>query len=233
MLSTVPAAEKCNANALNSHRSFPRDALPNIFVGVGSSQHRIALQHLIAQGFSRTYNASLQSFMPVLLGAGGTKPYAALGVRSASSTLFVETYMPAPVETMLAHTNIAVKRAQIAEIGNLYSRHGSYTQPLLLATALGLLQLNYSVMVFTATTQLRALMTNIGLPLTYLCEASKHSLGSEGGEWGTYYDTQPQVVAMRISEIPRLITESETVSKMFDCMESRLPGIANTLRAYL
>ncbi|WP_421131773.1 thermostable hemolysin [Alteromonas sp. A079] len=232
MLSTVPS-ETRNTNALHSNRAFPRDALPNIFVGVGASMHRTMLQQLIAQGFSRAYNASLHSFMPVLLGAGGNKPYAALGVRSASSPLFVETYMPAPVESMLAHTNIVVKRSEIAEIGNLYSRHASYTQPLLLATALGLLQVNYSVMVFTATAQLRALMNNIGLPLTYLCEASKHSLGSATAEWGSYYDTQPQVVALRISEIPRLITQSDTVSKMFDCMESRLPEIATTLRAYL
>ena len=232
MLSTALSPIR-RSSARCARHIYPRNTLTELFIGVDASLQRNELQRLIAKGFWRSYHATLQHFMPVLLGVGGSKPFAALGARSAASPLFVESYMPAPVEDILAQVNLNVARNQVAEIGNLYSRNGSFTQPLLLLTALSLQQLNYSVIVFAATSSLRDLMTSIGLPLTYLCDASKHCLHDEGKEWGTYYETKPQVVALRTSEVSRLVASSEPVAKMFDCMAPLLPEITNVFEAHL
>lgn len=232
MLSTELSQES-RSSARCAKYIYPRHAPAQLFIGVESSMQREELQRLIANGFSRAYHAKLQSFMPVLLGVGGSKPFAALGARSAVSPLFVESYMPAPIEDMLAQVNLGVERYEIAEIGNLYSRNGSFTQPLLLLAALSLLQLNYSVIVFAATSSLRDLMTSIGLSLTYICDASKHCLHNEGVEWGTYYETKPQVVALRTNEVSRLVANSEPVANMFDCMAPLLSEITNVFEAHL
>jgi hypothetical protein len=52
--------------------------------------------------------------------------------------------------------------------------------------------------VFTATQELIRIFTKLGLPLLALAKADPARLGEEAGSWGTYYDTQPIVVAGRI-----------------------------------
>ncbi|WP_420933201.1 thermostable hemolysin [Alteromonas sp. A081] len=232
MLSTELSSESRFSARCVKH-IYPRNTLAQLFIGVEESLQRGELQRLITHGFARSYHATLQHFMPVLLGVGGSKPFAALGARSAASPLFVESYTPVPIEDMLAQVNLNVARNQVAEIGNLYSRNGSFTQPLLLLTALSLQQLHYSVIVFAATSSLRDLMTAISLPLTYLCDASKHCVPDNGKEWGTYYETKPQVVALRTREVSRLVAGSEPVANMFDCMAPLLPEITNVFEAHL
>jgi len=232
MLSTE-SLQACPTSTHTAKTTYSRQTQMQLFTGAHSTEHRHALQQFIKGGFSRSYHATLETFMPVLLGIGGDKPSAALGIRSGVSPLFVETYMPAPVEDMLAQVNFCTERSRIVEIGNLYSQNGRFTQPLLLLTALSLLQLNHAVMVFTATSALRQLMAKIGLPLTFLCEASKQSLSNEGAEWGTYYETQPQVVALRTSEVSKLVTSSEKVAQLFNSVAPLLPNITHTLEVYL
>ena len=53
-------------------------------------------------------------------------------------------------------------------------------------------------MVFTATQELIGILTKLGLPMLALAKADPARLGDDAAAWGTYYDTQPIVVAGRI-----------------------------------
>ena len=90
--------------------------------GPGAAE-RAELELFIRDVFRRAHGASIRHFMPQLMSLRdhGGKVLAVCGLRNAGDAdLFLETYLDAPVETLIAQrAGQQVARADIVEIGNL------------------------------------------------------------------------------------------------------------------
>ncbi len=179
------------------------------------SPRREEAQNFICRVFSRHYAAQVRSFAPdlMLLEQAG-RITAAAGWRSAAQgPLFLETYLDAPVETHIARlATSSVARERIAEVGNLAAITPGGGVRMILALAEHLNRLGYEWVVFTATQELIGIFTKLGLPPLALGIADPVRLGDSAHDWGSYYDSQPVVVAGRIRQaLERMRNQAEKV----------------------
>lgn len=122
---------------------------------------------------------------------------AAVGFRLADEEpLFLEQYTRQPIEnrlqTIYGHP---VERKEIAEIGNLASAGKGASIFLFAAIASYLLQRGVGYATVTGTEQLRKRFRLLGLQPHILCDADRALLEASQNDWGTYYATQPKVLA--------------------------------------
>lgn len=168
---------------------------------------RADVEDLIAAVYARHYGARIEQFMPTLvsLGAPGA-PCAAAGYRSARGPLFLERYLPRPVERVLAQaTGQAIRREQIVEVGQFASRRAGEGRRLMAALAHHLADRGYRWAVITATAELRLLFARIGLASVPLGPADPARLGAGAARWGSYYAHAPRVLAGELAaSLPRL-----------------------------
>lgn len=151
--------------------------------------------------FARSYGALVASFAPdlaLLERNGGIS--AAAGWRGADSgPLYLERYLNEPIEsyvsTLAGHP---VAREKIVEVGNLAADTRGAGAGMILAMAAHLDALGYEWVVFTATHELIGLFTRLSLPPLAVANADPSRLGEAAGDWGSYFQTRPVVVAGRI-----------------------------------
>lgn len=118
---------------------------------------------------------------------------------AGSEPLFIEHYLDQPVETEIeAKLGTAVRREQIVEVGNLAAlQAGAGRRVIICMTAL-LNQLERTWVVFTSTRSLLNSFTHLEIPTIVLATADPLRLPDRGQNWGTYYDTHPQVMTASI-----------------------------------
>lgn len=167
-----------------------------IFPSHSPERHRI--ESYIAENFRARYGARIEHFLPELLAVQSSGELCgAVGLqRARHNTLFLEQYLKAPVEQAISHGfHRPVDRAKVIEIGNLVATRsgGSYLLFAVLATVL--YQLGNHWMIFTATEQVERIIQKMGFVPLVLCEAKPELLRSGQNQWGTYYDTNPKVMA--------------------------------------
>lgn len=173
-------------------------------------RERAALEAFIGRVFARAYGARVNQYLPRLIGLSGPggRLVAALGMRGgASGALFLEQYLDAPVECLLAaRAGRPVSRAEIVELGNLAAEHPGSARRLILNLALCLHQAGFSWVVFTITPALVNSFRRLGLDLTCLGPARPERLAGEArADWGSYYDSGPVVCAAHIPRgLPRI-----------------------------
>lgn len=200
-----------------------------ICVANKQSTKRKIIENHIAKGFKQAYQADVTEFMPLLVGLGSSKIEAALGIRTGSEKMFVETYFAGSLEQALNDNGIHCPRHRLAEIGNLYSSSSSYTMPLLLLTAMALFQKHISVLVFTATSKLQRMMEQGGLKLHYLADASEAMLGEPKQNWGGYYQTAPKVVAAKVVDIIQLTLDNPKLRAGYEQFATLVPAFTKAL----
>jgi len=158
---------------------------------------RSSIERFIAAVYRQHFDARLKHFMPVLASSsidGAT--CAAAGYRSAAESLFLERYLPQPVEQMLARaTGQRLDRNDIVEVGQFASRCAGEGRRLMLALARHLVDAGYRWAVITATADLRRLFHHQRLSALPLATAQRRCVGDEAPLWGSYYRHAPQVLA--------------------------------------
>ncbi|HJS14192.1 MAG TPA: thermostable hemolysin [Rheinheimera sp.] len=181
-----------------------------------SDLQRASIEKFIASGFAKAYQADVHKFMPNLLGVSRAGDWqAVLGLRCAAHTdLFIEHYLPAPVEQLLATYGMQAERSQLIEIGHLYASNRQSLLQLFVLMAYALDQLNYRYLLCAATTQVRSILSRHGIELTVLGEAKAEALGKEAASWGSYYDTNPKVCVMDLAAVTRLIHSDEKLTAL-------------------
>lgn len=180
--------EKCSSSLTVTH-------------SIAGSPRRKATESFIRTIFARRHGAAVSSFAPnLLLLEEHDRTVAAAGWRTAKDeALFLERYLDQPIEQAMAQvTDQSVHRGNIVEVGNLAAEKPGGTVQVVLALAAHLDRPGYEWVVFTATRELIGMFTRLGLPLLALAPANPARLGNAAGVWGSYYDTQPIVVATRI-----------------------------------
>ena len=165
---------------------------------------RVELESYIHDVFARGYGAEVKHYLPQLMSLrdGQGELLAALGMRCGSSeSLFLENYLDQPVEQRLAAVaGVAVQRDSIVEIGNLASSRSGAARWLFLALAAYLHGRGAQWAIFTVAPFLKNTFLKLGFNLRVLAKADKARLGDAAREWGSYYDAEPEVLAVDVTQ---------------------------------
>lgn len=165
---------------------------------------RTACEGFIGARFEQAHGARVVHFAPYLLGVRDAldRFRAAAGYTPAEGRrLFLEQYLDAPVEHLLARHG--VRREAIVEVGHLAATSAGMGRALIPLLARHLQRLGYGWVVFTATRELRNAFARLGLAPLELARADPARLPDRGARWGRYYDHEPVVVAGRIGHALR------------------------------
>lgn len=157
---------------------------------------RTETERFIAGVYRQRFGARLSRFMPVLAASSVDGHLcAAAGYRSAVEPLFLERYLPQPIEQALAAVvGRRVTREQIVEVGQFASRCAGEGRRLMPALARHLVDAGFRWAVITATSELRRLFSRQGLCALPLAAAQRRCVGDEAPSWGSYYDHAPMVL---------------------------------------
>lgn len=159
---------------------------------------RSAAETFIANAFQNEHNAQITHFMPVLLTLQTQRGdlLAVAGLRTAEhQKLFLEQYMDLPIERMVASVlRHPADREHIVEIGNLATRGQGASRYLFVALTALLMQWDLPWLTFTGTRQVQNIFRRLGLNPVMVCDADKSRLSADSGQWGSYYEKDPQVM---------------------------------------
>lgn len=153
--------------------------------------------------YREVYGAEIQVRYPLLLSLKDQSGHllAAVGIRpAASEPLFLEQYLEEPIEQRLN-----TSREKIVEIGNLASSGGGASMYLFAALSAYLHHQGYTKAVVTCTDFLEKRFKSMGLEPCRLASANPSLLLHEGENWGSYYKTDPHVLAGSIDKGYRLL----------------------------
>lgn len=162
--------------------------------------------------FQAKHGAVVRSFMPTLLAFRDRTDAlrGVVGVRGAhQERLYLEQYLDRPVEVALAEALQSrgaryVRRAEIAEVGNLAGATCRAAVRMVAHIPAYLMSQHYQWIVFTATGALRQILAGFGAPLVELARAEGSSVAASSDEWGRYYETDPRVYAGCLQDAERL-----------------------------
>jgi len=183
--STRPSPPRCSRHVLATYeRSHPQ---------------RAALEAFVRDAFALKHGALIRSFMPTLYALQGRngRICGVAGVRHAAvEPLFLECYLPVPIESALsARIGAPVTRAQIVEIGNLSSLSCRAAFHLVALLPRLLIEHGYQWVTFTATDRVREILDRFHAPLIELGGATADKVADLGRDWGRYYECDPRVMA--------------------------------------
>lgn len=162
------------------------------------AKDRQAVEDFIIGIYARAYGAQIGVHYPILMSVRDDTGHilAALGFRYADAEpLFLEQYLTAPVEEILGSP-----RHGIVEIGNLASEGGGASLFLFAALSTYLHHKGKDHAVITGTRYLDRRFHELGLQPQKLAPADPALLLQQDENWGSYYDTDPHVMAGRIDE---------------------------------
>jgi hypothetical protein len=158
---------------------------------------REEVERFIAHVYRRHFGARIAQWAPTLVAQRiDGQLVAAAGYRSAREALYLEHYLDAPVEQLIAaHAGTRVDRRDVVEVGHFASTRSGEGRRLLLHLARHLAHAGFLWVVSTTTQELRTLLGHLGLDALALAPADPRRLGAEALDWQRYYDHTPVVVA--------------------------------------
>lgn len=202
----------------------------DIQVAAIGSKQRSEIEHFIQQGFLNSYQAKVSVTMPHLLALCNGTYKAALGIRNGQDDLFIEQYLTGAIEQQSVFVTNNIERKDIVEIGHLFSNTQRFTLPLFMITAVSLFYLNYKYMVFSGTEKVVNLMAKSGVHCTHLCDARQNKIQTSTDEWGSYYETNPKVIAVSLSDVIALIGQYPSYQAMFQSLDKQIAQTCQQLR---
>jgi hypothetical protein len=153
----------------------------------------------IRKRFLRSHGARIVTFMPslqLLTDSHGELAAVAGYRRAVDAPLFLERYLPVPVEQALAsHVASRVARAEIVEIGNFAAVDSRRAKILMSFMPAWFLERSARWIVFTATSAIRGILSAMGGRCIEIGAADGACVASGMDEWGRYYSTDPRVMA--------------------------------------
>jgi hypothetical protein len=155
----------------------PAQLRPQLAVHAHDDPQRTQVERFIREVFARRYGADVRHFAPLLVSLQDRgEIVAAAGYRSAAEApLFLERYLPSPVETLLGAGEEG--RRLIALMGPHLAAQG------------------FQWVVGTITNELRHLFIRLGVTPLALGTAHAAALGDDAAHWGSYYAHEPVVLA--------------------------------------
>lgn len=183
---------------------------------------RRRVEDFIHDIYARSYDADITVAYPMLMSVRNTDGdiLAAVGFRYADhESLFLEHYTNAPIEQVLK-----TPRDRIVEIGNLASAGGGASIFLFaaLASYLDFKKIDYATV--TGTDYLHRTFEKLGLNPQKICDASLEAVQCDGQNWGSYYDTNPRVLA---GSVPQSVARLKKAlgAEYHDCRPRLFPRL--------
>lgn len=170
-----------------------------ISITANHAHERREVEAFIERIYAKTYGAVIGQHYPTLISVRDAEGriLAALGFRAAGyDRLFLEQYMDMPVEAGVAAAfGQPVSRNKIVEIGNLASAgHGAAV--FLFAALMTYLEcMGFTHLALTGTKVLRGYFAKLGLDPRDMGQADPTRLPDKGISWGSYYATEPRLIA--------------------------------------
>lgn len=165
----------------------------------GDAEDSLEIKLFVKDIYFRHYKANIEVTYPRLMAIldKNNNILSAVGFRPASNQkLFLEQYLDGKIEDVVSQKyQKSVSRNQIVEVGSLASSGGGMSKFLFIALAAYLRNEGYLFTVMTGTCTLRKSFKKMGLKPIILGEATKARLINKEEDWGSYYDTNPQVLA--------------------------------------
>ncbi|RLB64174.1 MAG: hypothetical protein DRH08_10030 [Deltaproteobacteria bacterium] len=222
----IPAAKKALNRLLRLKPAFSLNS--------PYSPQRPALKTYIEQQFSNTYGATITEFLPLLSSMECNGNISAVaGIRPAQKTeLFVERYLDAPIEVILSQLNqTSIDRSSIVEIGNLSATHRGATLLFFVVQIAMLHEAGIKWDVFAATHQVGTIMSKLNFISLELGPADPARLGDDASNWGSYYDTQPTILATNIAATMENLRQSPLTAAVLVLFKDTITELAQSLRS--
>ncbi len=206
-------------------------ARPAFTLSLPADAARPAMETFVADRFAEAWGARVTQFLPLLLGMQCLGHYTAVaGIRpAAQGPLFLERYLDTSVEAILsAAVQEDVPRRAIAEIGNLVAGQRGASHLLFLVLTAALHRAGYRWIVFTATHPLRNNLTRLGYPVLKLATAARDRLEPAAlAEWGSYYDSEPWVMAGTLDDAMRLAEQRPLLRRVLRLYRGTIAELAS------
>jgi len=200
------------ANSLVRGRHVPQ----RLSVHAPGDPGRREVEDFIHGVYRRRYDADVRHFAPALVSLrnGDGDLVAAAGYRAADDgALFLERYLDAPVESLLAGPGgVRPERGLIAEVGHLAAGRAGEGRRLTLLLAPHLARQGFQWVVSTLTEELRHLFVRLGIVPRALGVADPVVLGDDAGRWGSYYDHRPLVLAGQLEQALEILARRRSAS---------------------
>ncbi|MBB1379019.1 thermostable hemolysin [Pseudoalteromonas sp. SR43-2] len=190
-----------------------------------NDEHRSALENTVKEGFLVAYNATLTSFMPLLCQYTTNEGQCTLGLRQATSPLFIEQYLASPVEDFL---NESISRNKIFELGNLCSTNRRATLAHFIIVNEALQSVGAKHLVFCATNKVRALLRLLGVTCTEIALASSFVVENPL-KWGSYYANQPTVCIASLEQAHQQVLNTPMLFSLMQQNHSNINSLVNAL----
>ena len=189
----------CSSGAGTAGHVEHRQAKSRVVTCRTDDPRRAEAEAFVRERYRQKHGATIHTFMPTLLMLLDESD-SLLGVTgcriAAADTLYLERYLPRPVEAMLAaQTGTRAGRSGIVEIGNFACRHPHAATKLISLLPRHLLQLGCVWAVFTATSSVRRILRHLGARCADLGVADAACVRGGRDDWGGYYATDPHVLA--------------------------------------
>jgi len=220
----VTSLKKQKGSLIDKQLNFEIQLAP-----LGSKQ-RNEIEAFIKQGFSKAYGAKISITTPYLLALSNGKYKAALGIRNGHDDLFIEQYLSGTIEQQAIFIDNKIKRQEIVEFSHLFSNAKRFTIPLFMVTAVSLFCHNYKYLVFSGTEKVVKLLDNAGVKTTFIGNAEHHKIQASTDDWGSYYNSNPKIMAVSLSEVMSLIAKHPLYTKMFQSLDGQIAKICQQLR---
>ncbi|MBA6328520.1 thermostable hemolysin [Colwellia sp. MB02u-6] len=217
-----PSTHSASAHLTSNNSLVKQKFNFDIQVAALGSKQRSEIEQFIKQGFFKSYQAKVSVTMPHLLALCNGTYKAALGIRSGQDNLFIEQYLFGAIEQQPVFVKNNINRKDIVEIGHLFSNNQGFTLPLFMITAVSLFYLNYKYMVFSGTEKVVDLMAKSGVHCTHLGDAYQNKIQTSTDNWGSYYATNPKVIAVSLSNVIALIGRLPRYQAMFKSLDKQI-----------
>ncbi len=196
---------------------------------IGSPNRPEVEQH-IADVFAETYGAEVTEFAPFLMAMNcGGNVSAAAGMRPANvGPLLLEQYLDDPIEQVLSQCyGESLGRHEIFELGNLAALRPGVCQVFYLIMAGVMARTNLNYVVFAGTKQVAKGLDKLGFRMKSIVAADPARVGGSAANWGSYYDSDPQVMAIDLSESMEILSQSPLPRALLHFYEPQIAELAN------
>jgi len=201
----------------------------------GRSPHRNQLETYIAERYEQAHNASISSFMPILLEMTREgESQAALGLRPGHHRpMFLEQYLDSPIEQQIAKfSKQPIDRCALIEVGNLAVTHRGAGLLLFVILTMLAAEASYVWMIFTVTEEVEKLIRKLGFDLHYLIAADPARVKGGTENWGRYYDNNPRVMVGSLEQAVSVMKNSPALSAVLEDYRQEITMVSSSLSDY-
>lgn len=188
----------------DEYRSLVPPAGPHLLVlSQPASPGRADVERFVAAAYERAFGARLTQFYPSMLELrlDDNCLLGAAGIRAAQNQrLFVEHYLPRPVQYMIADHVGPVPRAAVVEIGNLAVADSESTHAFFSLIGRWVQHFGIEWITFALTRPLQRLFGRAGVSLLDFGPADPGKLPAGTDDWGRYYARGPRVMAVPVRD---------------------------------